>query len=84
MGTLKYRLRWNWFDQFIVSASLMDSSCAIQTTPEHAGIFKPDWLLEPETNNSGMKPFRTYRGMKYAGGFSDHLPVYLDLILGRP
>jgi hypothetical protein len=27
----------------------------------------------------GKKPFRTYYGMKYLGGFSDHLPVYLEL-----
>jgi hypothetical protein len=26
----------------------------------------------------GKQPFRTYVGMKYQGGFSDHLPVYID------
>ncbi|MGM0648920.1 MAG: hypothetical protein ACQES1_00265, partial [Bacteroidota bacterium] len=25
------------------------------------------------------KPYRTYIGYKYHGGYSDHLPVYLKL-----
>ena len=25
-----------------------------------------------------MQPFRTYVGMKYQEGYSDHLPVYAD------
>ncbi|MEG1545967.1 MAG: endonuclease, partial [Bacteroides sp.] len=29
----------------------------------------------------GLRPFRTYYGMKYQGGFSDHLPVCVDFEL---
>jgi hypothetical protein len=28
----------------------------------------------------GLQPYRTYAGPKFIGGFSDHLPVYIDLI----
>ena len=28
----------------------------------------------------GKKLFRTYIGPRYFGGFSDHLPVYIDLV----
>ena len=27
------------------------------------------------------EPFRTYKGMKYQGGISDHLPIYVDFNL---
>ena len=27
---------------------------------------------------TGVKPYRTYSGQRYIGGFSDHLPVYVD------
>lgn len=35
-------------------------------------VFSPEWLLE----KNGIRPFRTYKGPVYIGGFSDHLPVY--------
>jgi hypothetical protein len=43
------------------------------------GIFRGDFLLKDDLKYFGKKPFRTYNGLKYEGGFSDHLPVYLDL-----
>jgi hypothetical protein len=42
-------------------------------------IFSDSFLLEEDKTYSGMKPFRTYSGYKYNGGFSDHLPVYVDI-----
>jgi hypothetical protein len=27
-----------------------------------------------------MQPYRTYAGPRFIGGFSDHLPVYIDLL----
>ena len=29
--------------------------------------------------NGGFKNFRTYEGMKYKGGFSDHLPIFVKM-----
>ena len=45
-----------------------------------ANIFHPDFLLTDDETHGGKKPFRTYLGPRYLGGFSDHLPVYIDLI----
>ena len=42
-------------------------------------IFRSSFLLKDDLKYFGKKPFRTYNGLKYEGGFSDHLPVYLDL-----
>jgi len=51
----------------------------LYTSPNRARIFAPDFLLAEDDRYTGSKPFRTYTGYKYAGGFSDHLPVILDL-----
>jgi hypothetical protein len=40
-----------------------------------AHIFNPLEIQEYKGNSKG-KPFRTYAGRKYIGGFSDHFPVY--------
>jgi hypothetical protein len=35
--------------------------------------------LVPDEKFGGTKPFRTFLGFKYLGGFSDHLPILLIL-----
>ncbi len=81
-GTLKYQGNWNYFDQFIVSAALMDNH-GLETSPHHYQIFygtsDNEFLLEIDDRFQGLQPFRTYRGRTFHGGFSDHLPVYLDV-----
>ncbi|MCD4665181.1 MAG: endonuclease [Bacteroidales bacterium] len=79
-GTLKYKENWNVFDQFIISGSLLTGSTGLKISDEGAKIFSADYLIQEDTKYLGTKPFRTYSGPKYQGGFSDHLPVYLDLI----
>ena len=78
-GSYKYRGDWNMLDQFIVSGSLLDTSANIYTSPFDVHLFEKDYLLEKDDTFLGVKPFRTYLGDYYHGGFSDHLPVYLDI-----
>lgn len=78
-GTIKYQGQWFLFDQFIVSGSLLNGRSAIQTSPCSARVFSEGFLLVPDDSWFGYKPFRTYEGFIYKGGFSDHLPVVLDL-----
>lgn len=78
-GTLKYQSGWQIFDQFIVSGQLLDKKSNLTTSCENFHIFNADFLLEPDEKYMGKKPFRTYSGFKYNHGYSDHLPVYLDL-----
>ena len=61
-------------DHFIVSGNLLDQKSNYPVSMKKAYIFKPKWLF----NKKGM-PKRTHRGVKYEAGFSDHLPIYLDL-----
>ena len=42
-------------------------------------IIDADYLLEADTKYFGLKTNRTNIGFKYHGGFSDHLPIYIDL-----
>lgn len=83
VGTNKYKEDWSVIDQFIVSGNLISEQNGIQVSVEGVRIHNLDFLLEEDKTNGGNKPFRTYVGYKYNGGFSDHLPVYIDLIKHR-
>ena len=78
-GTYRYRGEWGILDQFIVSKTLLKKKGSIRTSSKKAQILHLDFLLEEDEKYGGDKPFRTYNGMKYLGGFSDHLPIFLDL-----
>lgn len=80
-GSYKYRGKWNFIDQFIVSGNLLNKVNRTSIKNKAAYIFKDDFLMEEDTKYGGQKPFRTYSGWKYLGGYSDHLPIYLDLII---
>ena len=65
---------WYLFDQFMVSGSLLIND-NVKIRNNKAYIFSADWLISRD------KPFRTYQGPIYKGGFSDHLPIFIDLQL---
>jgi hypothetical protein len=78
-GTHKYQAEWAVLDQIIVSNGLLCGHNGLHCSPSDAHIFNADFLLIEDETGLGRKPFRTYDGYRYTGGFSDHLPVYLDL-----
>ncbi len=78
-GSYKYQMGWDLMDQFIVSARLLSEHSDLQVKRNGFRIFSPDFLLEEDDLYMGVKPFRTYFGFRYQNGFSDHLPVYIDL-----
>lgn len=80
-GTYKYQGKWEILDQFIVSGNLLMEESCIHVKSNEAHIFKTDFLLEDDERYYGKKPHRTNVGPRYIGGFSDHLPIYMDLIL---
>lgn len=73
-GTLKYKGRWEVFDQFLVSPHLHSKYSVLPTI-----LHYPYLLMEESKSNLGYKPYRTYAGPHYLGGFSDHLPVLLKI-----
>lgn len=72
-GSHKFRGNWETLDHIIFSNSL--------TARYSIGfrIFNADFLLEPDEGYTGLRPFRTFSGPTYKGGFSDHLPVLLEI-----
>ncbi len=73
-GTIRNGGQWEIFDQIIISNNLLSNKVLLMDL-EQSGICNFDFLLEPDPNFLGKKPFRTYLGPKYHGGTSDHLPV---------
>lgn len=71
-GTYRYQGEWNTLDHLIVTGNML---------PARGRVFMPEWLLEKDNTYGGYKPFRTYQGPRYLGGYSDHLPVFADLNL---
>lgn len=82
-GSYKYKGQWYMYDQIIVSGNMLRPQGSICTSEANAKIYDADFLLEPDVKYSGQKPYRTYVGIKYNNGYSDHLPIYTDIILSK-
>lgn len=77
-GTYRYKGEWGILDQMIVNGRLLKEG-SITTSQSKAHIIRFPFLLEEDDKYGGVTPFRTYIGMRYHGGYSDHLPVMLEL-----
>jgi endonuclease/exonuclease/phosphatase family metal-dependent hydrolase len=71
-GTYRYKGQWGSIDHVLGSRS-------IYTKVDTAFIHAPKFLLEEETLYGGYRPRRTYNGMKYQQGYSDHLPLVVKI-----
>lgn len=78
-GTYRYQGAWESIDHIIVSGQLLSDGHGLKVKPGSFRIFAPDFLLMSDPAYPGKSPFSTYRGFRYQGGFSDHLPVTVDL-----
>ena len=74
-GSYRYKGVWEMIDQVIVSDYLLNCSEGLYLDEKSAEIFSPFFLLTKEPDYPGLSPFSTYRGRRYRGGVSDHLPV---------
>jgi hypothetical protein len=61
-------------DQIIVSSSMLSEGNEIRLEGQMGHIYQNEFLMDKKNG----RPLRTYQGLKYLGGFSDHLPVYAD------
>lgn len=80
-GTYKFRGQWNLLDNFIVSGSLLQkkNDGSLYTNKKMCKIVDLPILLQKDKKGDGVHPYRTLLGHYYQGGFSDHLPILLDL-----
>lgn len=81
IGSNKYRGIWGMLDQIIVTGNMLLPENTLYTNEKNMYICQESFLLEDDTTLLGKKPFRTYIGKKYHGGYSDHLPIYVDIIV---
>ena len=68
-GTIKYEGKWELIDMFMVSPCL--DYCTEMKVAEFP------FLMVKDSRHAGIKPHRTYSGLRYIGGVSDHLPIVL-------
>jgi len=80
-GSHKYQGEWSQLDQIMISSNINNSQNSIRLVPESIQIFSPSFLLTKDKTWRGTRPKRTYYGFKYEGGFSDHLPLTVDLLI---
>lgn len=75
-GSHKYQGEWTFLDQFIVNQALL-SSATLRLSG--ARSFALPFMLIDDESHLGHRPSRSYYGYQYEGGYSDHLPILLDL-----
>ena len=75
-GTYRYQGEWESIDHIL-------STRAIYNKVESARIHSPLFLLEDEKLYGGYRPRRTYNGMRYQPGYSDHLPLVVKIRFGK-
>jgi len=77
-GSYNYKGQWEIIDHIFVSEGLKNTG-KIKTVPNSGKIHAFPYLLEEYKGN--IVPFRTYAGAKYLGGYSDHLPVSIEVTM---
>jgi endonuclease/exonuclease/phosphatase family metal-dependent hydrolase len=73
-GSYRYKGEWESIDHIL-------GSLYIYNKVDTAFIHSLKFLLEDEKLYGGFRPRRTYNGMRYQPGYSDHLPLVVRLRL---
>ncbi len=77
IGSLYYN-SWDMFDQIIVSGALINGKNGLKIMSPDQIVFKEDWMLY-KPKKGEPRPSRTASGKNYYGGYSDHLPVMVNI-----
>ena len=75
-GSYNYRGNWNMLDHIIISAAFKQANAGLRVG--QAVIFREEWMMYKD-KKFGPRPSRSYGGPNYYGGYSDHLPVYVEV-----
>jgi predicted extracellular nuclease len=76
-GSYNFRGDWGFLDHFIVSSGMLDEDGIVAA--EAKALWNRKLLFDHP--KFGRSPDRTYGGRRYHGGYSDHLPIVLELQL---
>ena len=80
-GSYQFHGTWEWIDQVMVNGRLLLSTNTFHTQPNCVTALRSPFLLEADETYGGLRPFRTFFGPIYHGGYSDHLPVVVSFSL---
>ncbi len=80
-GSYKYQGEWGLLDHIILSGNLLMTGSPLSTAEDRADVFHAPFLLTQDKKYGDSQPFRTYYGLKYQAGYSDHLPVWAEFKL---
>lgn len=83
-GSHKFQGEWSCIDQIIVSANLTSHQSSMHLSNYFCKIFSPSFLLTDDKTWRGKRPFRSFYGYKYEGGYSDHLPIIAEFYISLP
>ena len=73
IGSLAYRGVWNLFDQIIISGNTLGGEQTGLNYLSHR-VHNKDFLTQQDGKYSGY-PLRTFSGVKFLNGYSDHYPT---------
>jgi len=77
-GSYRYRNNWQFIDHISMSPGVLQTSAKLRYVAGSAAAVLQPYQLEQDGRFKG-NPFRTYAGSRYLGGYSDHLPVKIEL-----
>lgn len=84
-GSIGYQDEWSLFDNIVVNSNLTDvdseESMKIYKGAKdryYGTVFKRKFLIQQKGKYKNY-PLRTYSGNSFVGGYSDHLPVYIEV-----
>jgi predicted extracellular nuclease len=81
IGTYYYQNHWERIDHAIVSKGLFDNK-SFSVVPNSFSAFHKTYMFERDRDGKPTeKPFRTFAGQRYLGGYADHLPILLEISL---
>lgn len=78
-GSHFYKGEWGALDQFVVSKPMTSANTGITVVGE-GSVWKNKLVLFYDKEGNG-RPNRTYVGNDYKGGYSDHLPILLKVMM---
>ncbi len=81
IGTYYYQNHWERIDHAIVSKGLFDNK-SFSVILNSFSVFHKTYMFERDRDGKPTeKPFRTFAGQRYLGGYADHLPILLEISL---
>lgn len=80
IGTLVYQNKWNFFDQMMVTQSLISKESKLRLWKME--VFDRNYLITQEGKRKGY-PHRTFENNSFINGYSDHFPVLIYLLKER-